>query len=167
MAIVLIGPPAAGKSKIGRKLARLLDLPFVDTDRLIERDHGPIPEIFAEHGEPRFREWEREAVVEALSQTAVVASGGGAVLDPRTQADLARHVVVLLDVGVEHVADRIDPDGSRPLAPDLEAWVALVEARRPLYERLADVRFDTADLPRTQIAEDLATWIHNRAELSE
>jgi shikimate kinase len=167
VAIVLIGPPAAGKSKVGKKLAKLLGKDFVDTDAIVVRDHGPIPEIFAEHGEAHFRRLERAAVVEALAQDAVISFGGGAVLDEDTQHDLERHVVVLLDVDAESVADRIKPDGSRPLARDLDAWKALVEARRPIYERLADRRLDTANRPRSAIAKELADWIHSGREFAE
>ncbi|AYG04945.1 shikimate kinase [Gryllotalpicola protaetiae] len=167
MAIVLIGPPAAGKSKVGKKLARLLDKDFVDTDAIVVRDHGPITEIFAEHGEPYFRRLERAAVIEALAQDAIISFGGGAVLDEDTQRDLEAHVVVLLDVDPEHVEGRITADGKRPLAPDLESWKALVAARRPLYERLADRRVETANRPRDQIAADLAVWIRSGKEFSE
>jgi shikimate kinase len=167
VAIGLIGPPAAGKSKVGKKLAKLLDLDFVDTDALVVRDHGAINDIFAEHGEQHFRELERAAVVDALRQDAVIAFGGGAVLDADTQRDLARHIVVLLDVDAESVAERIKADGKRPLTPDLEAWKALVEARRPLYERLADRRIETGNRPRSEIAQELADWIHRAGEFSE
>jgi len=167
VAVVLIGPPAAGKSKVGKRLAALLDKEFIDTDALVVRDHGPIPEIFAEHGEPHFRELERAAVVEALRHDAVVSFGGGAVLDERTQADLEEHVVVLLDVDAESVADRIVADGKRPLVRDLDSWIALVAARRPLYERLADVRFATGTRPRDKIAQALADWIHRSREFTE
>ena len=167
MAIVLIGPPAAGKSKVGKKLAKLLEKSFVDTDAIVVRDHGPITQIFAEHGEPYFRQLERAAVVEALAQDAIIAFGGGAVLDPDTQQDLERHVVVLLDVDAESVEGRIKADGKRPLAPDLESWKALVAARRPLYERLADRRVETADRPREKIAQELAEWIHGGREFAE
>ncbi|MFC4244582.1 shikimate kinase [Gryllotalpicola reticulitermitis] len=167
MAIVLIGPPAAGKSKVGKKLAKLLEMDFVDTDAIVVRDHGAITEIFAEHGEPYFRRLERAAVVEALAQDAIVSFGGGAVLDADTQHDLERHVVVLLDVDAESVEGRIKIDGKRPLAPDIESWKALVAARRPLYERLADRRIETANRPRTQIAQELADWIHSAGEFSE
>jgi len=167
VAIVLIGPPAAGKSKIGRKLAKLLDKPFVDTDAIVVRDHGAIADIFAEHGEPHFRRLERRAVVEALGQDAIVAFGGGAVLDEDTQRDLEGHLVVLLDVDAESVADRIDADGSRPLVRDLESWKALVAARRPIYERLADRRVDTANRPRSAIAQELAEWIHSGRAFAE
>jgi len=167
VAIVLIGPPAAGKSKVGKKLAKLLGKPFVDTDAIVVRDHGAITEIFAEHGEPHFRALERAAVLEALAQDAIVSFGGGAVLDEDTQRDLAGHVVILLDVDAEFVEDRIKQDGKRPLAPDIESWKRLVEARRPLYNRLADRRVDTANRPRDQIAQDLADWIHTAGEFSE
>ena len=167
MAIVLIGPPAAGKSKVGKKLARLLDKDFVDTDAIVVRDHGAIVDIFSEHGEAYFRRLERVAVIEALTQDAIISFGGGAVLDEDTQHDLEAHVVVLLDVDPEHVEGRIKADGKRPLAPDLESWKALVAARRPLYERLADRRVETANRPRDQIAEDLAVWIRSGREFSE
>jgi shikimate kinase len=167
VAIVLIGPPAAGKSKVGKKLAKLLEKDFVDTDAIVVRDHGPITEIFAEHGEPYFRALERTAVVEALAQDAIVSFGGGAVLDEDTQRDLAAHVVVLLDVDAESVEGRIKEDGKRPLAPDIESWKALVAARRPLYERLADRRIETANRPRDQLAQELADWIHAGREFSE
>ena len=167
MAIVLIGPPAAGKSKVGKKLAKLLDKEFVDTDAIIVREHGPITQIFAEQGEPYFRELERAAVREALAQDAIVSFGGGAVLDADTQRDLERHVVVLLDVDAASVEARIKLDGKRPLVPDIESWKALVEARRPLYERLADRRVETANRPREQIAQELAQWIHEAGAFSE
>ncbi|MDO8338165.1 MAG: shikimate kinase, partial [Microcella sp.] len=79
--VVLIGPPAAGKSRVGKRVARILDLPVIDTDKVIAAEHGPIPEIFAAHGEPHFRALERAAVVDALRERAVVSLGGGAVLD--------------------------------------------------------------------------------------
>jgi shikimate kinase len=167
MAIVLIGPPAAGKSKVGKKLAKLLQKDFVDTDAIVVREHGPITEIFAEHGEPYFRRLERAAVREALDQDAIISFGGGAVLDEDTQRDLASHLVILLDVDADSVDGRIKADGKRPLAPDLESWKALVAARRPLYERLADRRVDTGSRPRDQIAQELAEWIHSGREFAE
>ncbi|GAA4172480.1 shikimate kinase [Gryllotalpicola koreensis] len=167
MAIVLIGPPAAGKSKVGKKLAKLLGKDFIDTDAIIVRDHGAITDIFAEHGEPYFRRLERAAVLEALAQDAIISFGGGAVLDEHTQQDLKSHVVVLLDVDADSVEGRIKLDGKRPLVPDIESWKALVAARRPLYERLADRRVETANRPRDQIAQELAKWIHSGKEFAE
>jgi shikimate kinase len=156
-AVVLIGPPAAGKSRLGRRLSRLLDLPLIDTDRLVVEAHGPIPQIFAEHGEPVFRAWEREAVAAALQQRAVVSLGGGAVLDPATQQQLGGLPVVLLTLSAEAAAARLD-GSSRPLAGGVEAWTALVAARAPLYERLATASWDTSRRPLDRIAQEIADW---------
>jgi shikimate kinase len=154
----LIGPPAAGKSRVGKRLARRLGLPFVDTDAVVVSRHGPIPEIFAEHGEEYFRRLEREAVAEAIGEPGVVSLGGGAVLDPATQADLAETRVVLLTVRAEAIAHRID-NAKRPLITDLESWKRLVASRSDLYHSLADYTADTSSRPIETIVEEIAAWV--------
>jgi shikimate kinase len=161
MLLVLIGPPAAGKSRIGKKLARTLGVPFIDTDTEIVRQHGPIPELFAAHGEPHFRSVERVAVEHALTGDGVIAFGGGAVLDPRTQADLASLPVVLLTVDASAVTARLS-NGKRPLVTSIESWQALVDSRRELYESLADLRVDTSHRPTELIATEIAQWARAR-----
>jgi shikimate kinase len=162
--IVLIGPPAAGKTRIGKRLARRLRLPFVDTDAVVVSQHGPIPAIFAELGEPHFRALERAAVVEALGEPGVVSVGGGAVLDPDTQADLQEASVVLLTVKPEAIAARI-ANSKRPLVTDLESWKRLVAQRAGLYASLADYTADTSSRPIETIVEEIAGWIEtNRAQ---
>lgn len=168
MAIVLIGPPAAGKSRIGKKLARKLDIPFIDTDKVIVRDHGAISDIFADHGEPHFRALERAVVSDALRAGSdgggtIVAFGGGAVLDPNTRADLEGHHVVLLTVDPEVVADRLS-NGKRPLVSTVDAWIALVEPRMPIYRSLADFTIDTSNIPTESVADSIAAW-HRAAVL--
>lgn len=160
-AVVLIGPPAAGKSRVGKRVARILGLPVIDTDAVVAGEHGPIPEIFAAHGEPRFRALERAAVAEALTRRAVVSLGGGAVLDPETQAQLHGLPVVLLTATPEAVASRL-AKGSRPLSQSIEAWSALVEQRRPIYERLAAATWETSTRPIDRIAEEIAAWASAR-----
>jgi shikimate kinase len=156
--VVLIGAPGAGKSRLGKRIARTLGVPFIDTDKRIVAGHGPIPAIFAEHGEARFRELERAEVARALGEPGVVALGGGAVLDEDTQRDLAAHRVAQLSVSAEAVAKRITGD-KRPLVDGVAAWSALVEKRRPVYDRLADRTFDTSSRPLDAIADELVGWI--------
>ncbi|MFP3465508.1 shikimate kinase [Leifsonia sp. SIMBA_070] len=155
--IALIGPPAAGKSRVGKRLAKLLSVPYVDTDAMVVSQHGPIPEIFATHGEPYFRELERAAVAVALQSPGVVSLGGGAVLDPETQADLAEARVVLLTVRAEAIAKRI-ANGKRPLVTDLDSWKRLVASRSDLYHSLADYTADTSSRPIDTIVEEIARW---------
>ena len=156
---VFIGAPASGKSKIAKRVSALLGIPRVDTDKVIVAAHGPIAEIFDTQGEIAFRELERAAVVDALSQRAVVSLGGGAVLDPATQAELRTVPVVLLTVSQEAVAERIT-DPKRPLLRDgIDAWVNLVQKRMPIYQDLAWVTFDTSDGDLDRIASEVVSWI--------
>jgi shikimate kinase len=164
--IVLIGPPAAGKTRLGKRLARRLGLPFVDTDAVVTAEHGAIADIFARHGEPYFRGLERAAVAEAVARPGVVSLGGGAVLDPDTRQDLAATRVVLLTVQPAAIAKRIT-SGRRPLVTDVESWKRLVEARRPLYESLADYTADTSSRPIDAIVEEIARWVEDPVSQKE
>jgi len=162
--VVLIGAPGAGKTRTGKRVARILGLPFIDTDKRIVAEHGPIPALFEQQGEPRFRELEREAVQAALLEHAVVSLGGGAVLDLDTRADLASVPVVQLTTSVEAIAARIG-DGRRPLLKDgTAAWEALVAARAPIYDALADLTIDTSRMPIDAVAERVADWVRQRPE---
>lgn len=156
--VVLIGPPAAGKTRLGKRIARILGAAFVDTDRRIVAKHGPIARIFAEHGEAYYRAIERTEVAQALTERAVVALGGGAIIDPRTQSDLAAHRVALITVSPDAVAARLVGSG-RPLTDGIDAWSTLVASRREIYERLATRRWDTSHLPIDRIAAEIAAWI--------
>lgn len=162
--VVLIGPPGAGKSRIGRKVATSLGSEFIDTDARIVHDHGPIADIFGSRGEPAFRAIERDVVAEALNSDAVVSLGGGAVMDPQTSELLRGHRVVLLTVSAEAVARRIG-GSKRPLLADgsaddrLSAWQDLVAARRETYESLATRTWDTSSRPITTIADEIAHWV--------
>jgi shikimate kinase len=161
--IAVIGPMGAGKTSIGRKLAKRLGLPFTDTDARITAAHGAIPDLFASHGEPGFRTLERSAVEQALAGGGVVALGGGAVLDPRTRMDLERTTVVLLTVSEEAVAERL-ASGARPLLTDgLASWRRIAEERRPVYEALADVVIDTSRRPVAGIVDELAERLGSTA----
>jgi shikimate kinase len=153
---VLIGPMGAGKTRLGRRAAKLLGLPFTDTDKTIVAEHGPIADIFDAHGEPYFRALEREAVRKALDGGGIVSLGGGAVLHPDTQADLAHERVILLTTTAEAVASRLG-DGKRPLVRGGVAdWERILSERLPLYQRLATHTVDTSVLPFETVAADIA-----------
>lgn len=159
-ALVLIGPMGAGKTSIGRRVAKALGVGFYDSDIAVVRAHGPIADIFAEQGEQRFREWERDAVLEGLTRGGVVALGGGAVLDPVTREALADHHVVLLTVEPAVVASRIR-DTTRPLlqAEDgMTRWSEILQSRLPVYEELADATFDTSTGPLNLVTEAIVRW---------
>lgn len=161
-AVALIGPMAAGKSSLGRKLASRLGRTFVDTDRLVVLEHGPIPEIFAEHGEPVFRRWEAHAVQQALTPGAVVALGGGAVLDAGTRALLDHATVVLVTVD-DVAASRRLSGGDRPLVADgMDAWRRIAAEREPIYRELADTVVDSSRTPMARLVDQLEAWLAER-----
>jgi shikimate kinase len=148
--VVLVGLMGAGKTKIGRRLAMRLGLPFFDSDQEIEAAAGEtIGEIFANRGEQVFRDGERRVVTRLLAGPVhVLATGGGAFMDPATRAAIARRGVSLwlradLDVLAQRVSRRID----RPLlnAGEPRAILAeLIERRHPIYAE-ADLTIDSGD----------------------
>lgn len=160
--MVLIGAPGAGKTRTGKRLARLLGVPLVDTDKRIVASHGAIADIFRAHGEPHFRALERAEVTRALSERAVVTLGGGAVMDAATQADLVGRRVVQLTVSPEAVESRI-AGGKRPLlAEGIGAWEALVATRQPIYDRLSQLTIDTSRQPLDRVAQQIAQWLEGQ-----
>jgi len=157
--VALIGAPGAGKTRTGRRIAKLLGIPFIDSDRRVVDAHGPIAAIFQDHGEAAFRSFERAAVASALREAAVVTLGGGAVLDVETQLDLAATKVVQLTVSAESVSARI-ADGKRPLLTGgVTAWSELVAVRKPTYDRLAQLSIDTSRQPLDKIAQQIVEWL--------
>lgn len=161
--IVLIGPPASGKTKIGRELSRTLGEPFVDTDSLITQRWGPIPEIFAEHGEAWFREKEAEVIEQALTEPGVLSLGGGAVITESTRVALRGHPVALLMISEEAVSHRVLDSTKRPLLTDgVESWKSLVEARMPWYRECAEVEVDVSHRQPADVASELVSWLDTR-----
>lgn len=157
--LVVIGPPGAGKSRLGKQVARLLRVDFVDTDRRIVAKCGPIATIFSEHGEEWFRRVERLEVAKALGERAVVSLGGGAILNAETQDDLAGKRVALVTVSAEAVHARI-ANSTRPLLKNgVEGWQRLVEERREIYERLASRTWDSSDRSVATMAHEIAEWV--------
>ena len=157
--LVLVGPPGAGKSSVGRAVAGRLGVAFRDTDTDVEATAGKsIPDVFIEDGEDRFRELERDAVERALQEhDGVLSLGGGAVLSESTRGLLREHVVVLLDVDLASAAGRVGLGQGRPLIglnPRAQLR-ELMEQRRPLYLAVATHVVDTSGRPPLQVVEDV------------
>ncbi len=156
-AVVLVGPPGAGKTTVAGLLAERLGLAVRDTDVDIEAGAGAgVAEIFVDHGEQRFRELERDAVARAVTEhDGIVALGGGAVLDPGTRDLLRGHPVVFLDVGVSEAAARVGLSTPRPLLLGnvRSRLKALLDERRPLYEDVAAVTVPTDGLTPAQVTD--------------
>ncbi|WP_226533153.1 shikimate kinase [Microbacterium paraoxydans] len=161
LTLVLVGPMAAGKTSVGRRVARRLGVAFLDTDKRIVAEHGPIPAIFAEYGEAHFRELERAAVAEALAEGGVISLGGGAVTQAATRDLLKAHPVVFLTVNASAVADRLRGSSRPLLAGDedpVERWKKIFEERRGWYAEVASTTFDTSRRPMQKIADDIVAW---------
>jgi shikimate kinase len=148
--IVLVGLMGAGKTRIGRRIATRLRLPFADSDRVIEAAAGEaIEEIFANRGERVFRDGERRVILRLLTEPVhVLATGGGAFMDPQTRATVAeRAVSVWLRADLDVLAARVARRNDRPLlkAGDPRAILAeLIERRHPIYGE-ADLIVDSGD----------------------
>ncbi len=161
--VVLTGFMGTGKTTVGRVLADELGYEFVDTDAIIEAEHGPIPQIFAEHGEGTFRRLERDLAAELATRAGlVVATGGRLRVDPGNADVLASTGdIVCLTATVDTIVQRVGPTAStRPLLAggDVGARVAeLLAERAPAYARFAQVATDGRS-PR-QIAGDIVTLV--------
>ena len=159
---VLIGPPGAGKSSVGRQLAKLWECDIFDSDAEIERVSGKkIADIFTDDGEVVFRSIERDVVLGALqTQSGVIALGGGSVLD-ESVADYLRGSslpVLYLEVSISQAAPRVGFNKERPLLAmnPRQQWMQLMEKRRPIYEGLATRSFNTDNRKPAEVAREIA-----------
>src|SRR5690606_3304172 len=160
--LVLIAPMGAGKSAVGRQLARMLGLDFVDSDEEVERRTGvDIPFIFEKEGEAGFRRREA-AVIDELTQRQgiVLATGGGAILDPDSRSRLgARGFVIYLHASVEQQLERTSKGRGRPLLenrPRAKVLAELMEVREPLYREIADLVVETDGRRVQAVAREIA-----------
>jgi shikimate kinase len=166
--IVLVGLMGVGKSTVGRRLARRLGLPFVDSDEEIERvaDHD-IREIFDRFGEASFRDGERRVLRRLIAgEPKVIATGGGAFMDSETRAlILERCIAIWLEAEVETLAERVSRRGHRPLLAGkdpLPFLSELAEARNPVYAE-AHLRVRSGPGPHNQIVDRIVEALAERA----
>lgn len=153
--LVLIGPMGAGKSTLGRKLAKLLETKFLDTDRMISASHGPIPKIFEDQGEDRFRTLETVALEKALKSPAVIATGGGVVVTKKNRELLQDIPTIFLDTNADWVLSRINLDKRPLLKSDPSMWEMLYQERLGYYQQLATATVVTANRPIRVVLEEL------------
>ncbi len=143
--IVFVGLMGAGKTTMGRRLAKRHELPFIDTDQEIERRCGAtIPTIFDLEGEQGFRKRESKVIADLMElQGHVVTTGGGAVLAPENRTELKKGFVIYLDADPANLWQRLQADTGRPLltqSKDPQSTLAqLHQYRDPLYREIADL----------------------------
>jgi shikimate kinase len=159
--IFLVGPMGSGKTAVAKQLARLLRVPFYDSDTEIERRTGvDIPYIFDKEGEAGFRERERDIIATLTAlEPIVLATGGGAIILPENRRALAeRGFVVYLETSISQQADRVRQGRSRPLLANVDSATKLAElmqTRAPLYAEIADFTVSTDRSRVPQVAEQI------------
>jgi shikimate kinase len=166
--VALVGFMAAGKSTIGRRLARELGCEFYDTDALVVRAHGTVATIFADEGEAAFRRYEREAIAQVLSngEGSVVALGGGALTSSANRALLAERAHrVFLKASPEQILARVQRNRKRrPLLgtrPTLDRIRELYHARLPDYAA-ADHVVEARRMSDREVLDDILLWLREK-----
>ncbi|MFM9015808.1 MAG: shikimate kinase [Candidatus Nanopelagicus sp.] len=166
--VVLIGPPGAGKTSIGKALSKELNLPFVDSDAEIEKLIGKkISEIFVEEGEESFRKVEVKVVKNLLSEfKGVIALGGGAPinLDIQDLLSKANYPVIFVDVSIAQAANRIGFNKDRPLLliNPRQQWLSLMSERRPIYEKIATSTVSSDNHKPSEVAKIISEKIESK-----
>ncbi len=162
--IVLIGLMGAGKTSIGRHLAKRLGIPFVDTDDEIVKAAGcSVEDIFTHYGEPAFRDGERRVIARLLAESPrIVATGGGAFLDPSTREHIrARGISVWLKAELDVLVRRTEGRPGRPLLKSGDPRTILerlMAVRYPVYA-LADITVETEDVPIERTVDRVAAAV--------
>lgn len=168
--LILVGPMGAGKTTIGKRLARVRGLRFVDADHELERRLGvDIPLIFEKEGEAGFRQREHDLLVDLTQEAGIVlATGGGAVMWPANRVLIANHgTVIYLHASVRQQVARTAHSQHRPLLNTGEAPSAILsrlfEQRDPLYREIADVVIDTQGRGARLLVDEIQTQLAQRA----
>lgn len=165
--LALTGFMAAGKSTIGKRLARKLGVKFYDIDDIVVERHGPVSDIFYAQGEKQFRRYEFEAIAEVLEQDpGIIALGGGAVThDDSLKLIKKRTYRVFIKVPPDQILGRLRRSKAvRPLlgpTPSLSKIKELYTARMPRYSH-ADFVVEAQDLSTAQVVDSIAQWLHKK-----
>ena len=163
--LALVGMMGSGKSTVGRRLAKRLDLNFVDSDDAIAEACGlPAGEVFERYGEQDFRDGERRIIGRLLEQPVqVIATGGGAFADEGTRALLKEKAITIwIDAPIDVLAERTAGRGTRPLLNNADprgTLERLLEKRRPFYQQ-ADIHVRSGNVPH----RDVVGWIVSAVE---
>jgi len=161
-AVVLVGPMGVGKTTIGKKLAKQLGKPFLDTDKEIVKQHGAISKIFEKSGEQHFRALESEFLLSAIASDSVVATGGGVVTQERNRDALKNQFVIYLSTNGRHMASRLLA-GKRPLLKNgIADWKRIYEERKPLYEEVATVEIETSSKALNTVVLEIVELVNRR-----
>ena len=163
--IVLVGFMGTGKSVVGKRLAKQLNMEFVSTDDIVEKkENRTIAKIFEESGEPYFRKIEKEAVKEISGlDNAVIAAGGGVVLDEENMSSLRKNgVIICLNAAPQVIYERTKKHKHRPLLNvdnPVQKIKELLDSRSAFYAR-ADYQIDTSDKSIMKVTEDVVKAIN-------
>jgi shikimate kinase len=170
--IVFVGLMGAGKTAIGRRVAQMLDLPFVDSDHEIETvSRMSVPDLFERYGEPEFRALERRVITRLLEEgDRVISTGGGAFMNEDTRRAIARHgISIWLKAELDVLMERVSKNKNRPLLKNDDPRAVmqrLMRERYPVYA-LADLTVQTRDVTKEVIAsetvEALGAWLDKRS----
>ncbi len=159
--IVLVGVPGAGKTTVGKLLAKELGREFFDSDQVIESRAGKnVSDIFTQDGEPAFRKLEHDVIVELLgSSNAVVALGGGSLGNDETRARVKGATAVWLVAGLAQAVDRVGMNRNRPLLlGNVRGQLAdLMAAREPFYREVAAIAVDTSKLIPSEVVTEIVS----------
>ena len=159
--IVLVGVPGAGKTTVGKLLAKNLGIDFFDSDQVIESRAGKsVSDIFTQDGEPAFRKLEHDVIVELLdSSNVVLALGGGSLGNDETRAKVKDATTVWLVAGLAQAVDRVGMNRNRPLLlGNVRGQLAdLMAAREPFYKEVAAIAVDTSKLIPSEVVTEIVS----------
>lgn len=152
--LILVGPMGVGKTTIGKKVSKKLEVEFRDTDKLISAEHGAIAEIFAGQGEGHFRALETEVLRSLNDFEGVIATGGGIVLAEENREFLAHRTVIYLSTKGKQMRTRFIGSKKRPLLKNgYQDWIKIYEQRKPLYEQVATAEVTIDGKPLSAVTD--------------